>query len=135
MSEIASLVGRLEKLTGPDRELDLAIDIVVRPTEYSQEVRDGKPIGAAASWYTDEEVPPYSRSIDAAMTLVPEGFAVDVCKFSSGKSNARLWTGEFLKPDQKFSTLDLPNLPATPAIALCIAALRARASLGSHDHE
>jgi hypothetical protein len=67
------------------------------------------------------EVPQFTSSIDAALSLVPEGLVWDI---SSGTKAglpdppwAALWSDD----------LDVAADGKTPALALCIAALRARA--------
>lgn len=105
------LIERLEKATGPDREIDLAIyraefphPAVGLPKRNQDE-------------YDRARGPRYTSSIDAALTLVPEG-----CKWeaSSYPKNGAAWVGPFKAPVQQFT------VAATPAIALCIAALKAR---------
>jgi hypothetical protein len=132
MTELSAIIERLERAAGPDRELDgdiaLAIDLVPahherepkassiydgghfhhvwsaeRPNEYDQEGRG----------YT---APAYTASLDAAMTLA-EGFGGQVTFFKDGTAKAFLWQPYPLAVEGK---------AASPAIALCIAALKAR---------
>ena len=106
------LIERLEKALGPDRELDEAIVIEVPVTNgFLQPDRHG-----------GFEVLHYTASIDAALTLVP---------------TAAIWT---LEPDaawvRQLSADDVDEFQGhlsgrggkCTAIALCIAALRARTS-------
>ncbi len=72
---------------------------------------------------------PCTTSLDAAVTLVPEGWAWFVewigAPFSEGR--ARLWI-----PSQRTQRLRVENVNTqakTPTMALCAAALRARAAL------
>lgn len=84
------LIELLEKATGPAFALDMAIARAVNPQA------------------TNHTAPPaYSASIDAALTLVPEG-----CGF--------VVMGKAAKIGRKIATA------ATPALAICIAALRAK---------
>jgi len=111
---LLALAERVEALDGPNRNLDADI---MRATG----------LGGLKADYAPH---PYTASIDAALTLVPEGWAVE---------RWQIWPGE---P----STLDLLETKrsgdqwvrdgwqgkvdacaATPALALCAAALRARA--------
>ncbi len=60
--------------------------------------------------------PPYTTSLDAALTLVPEGYGFAMCTVSSGDYEATVQNGgESVKQ----------SLP----LALCIAALRARQAM------
>jgi hypothetical protein len=71
--------------------------------------------------------PRYMSSLDDALTLVPEGLAIDICAYSGGKGDARVWGGE--RGEVWGSATHVTNnRPATPAIAVCIAALKARRS-------
>lgn len=82
------LIERLEAATGPDQELDHAI-------------------GMAVGFGGD-----FTSSIDAALTLVPEGYGWNL----QGNTNS------FYAVVRGYKNKVSP----TPAIALCIAALRAR---------
>lgn len=127
-AELLALAERCEAATGPDRAIDFAIFRTLHP-EYAgpewkefagglRHVNDGSDIRC---------VPPasltpsqWTASLDAALTLVPEGW--DWC-LSRG-------TGE--PAVASMSPTDRVGGPcvtgATPALALCAAALRARAA-------
>lgn len=68
----------------------------------------------------------YTDSIDAALDLVPDGFAADVSRYTSGTGDARLWQGDRHIGPYGASTWLGDSRPASPAIALCIVALKAR---------
>jgi hypothetical protein len=115
--DIDGLVERLEKASGPDRQLDGAIAMLIDdvpdwcrgPTTVGTYEHPKRGILNARR---------FTESIDAAMTLVPEGW----CWGLFDEPNAWLWptaTRDLLTGIQ--------GKGATPAIALCIAALRARA--------
>lgn len=99
------LIERLEKATGPSRELDLAID------------------HATGERGTGYEPPNYTASIDTALMLVPEptvegdkGRVVEArFDFGRGRHFANV-------------NYDFVGWGCSPAIALCIAALNARRS-------
>jgi hypothetical protein len=132
------LVERCEQATGPDRELDASIfkalgapvpfqffNKLVALTFDEAEQCYFAPIGDMRVRY---EPPTYTASLDAAMTLVPEGMMF--CVTNVGVDHPT-------KPDLSRSSAivgkpDDPkrgyNTGATPALALCAAALRARAS-------
>jgi hypothetical protein len=134
----ADLIARLEAATGEDVNIDFALqDAVygrnsrvfpayVDPRSYA--VPDGnggwvrvmRPSGIAATY--DRYVPRYTASLDAALTLVPEGWEWTVRGRPHGDGLAsigRAW-------ESGSDTV----IAATPALALCIAALRARANEG-----
>lgn len=93
------LIAKLEAATGPDRRLDDAIHVAVR--------------GRTA-------LPPYTKSIDAALMLVPQGFQAYVdTGVGYGDAHACVWA------DHPHRIQGGARQQATPAIALCIAALKA----------
>ena len=105
---MSDLITRLEAATGPDRELDRAIAkaLGVMPL-YQMRGQIG------SSW------PDFTDSIDAALTLVPEGY-YPIIDFAEVKC--------FIRDRNNFDH-DPPAWCAkapTPALAICIAALRAR---------
>jgi len=126
------LIARLEAATGPSRELDAQIAITCgkapavafRPCVSLDPGTFG--IGAYEIWVA----PSYTASIDAALTLVPEGWAIErLSHWPDIGASVELWEVTYRngKPwhtsrDRKVEVRDV----ATPAIALCIAALRAR---------
>ncbi len=109
-----NLLEKLEAATEGSRALDEAIDIAIKGTYF-----DSKP---------------YTTSIDAALTLVPEGYRMK--HLSTGDPDLSE------KNDQRYSQCILyPHLDndkcwkmgiktceqaSSPALALCIAALKAR---------
>lgn len=108
------LIARLEAASGPDRGLDG--DVAVACGEYSE--RHGLPNGGWVSRGPHHAVvaaPSYTASIDCALTLVPEGW-----NHLTFEHIEDTW-GCFLDADDTNA--------ATPAIALVIAALKARAAL------
>ena len=103
---MSDLIERLEALTGPCRECDQEIGVFVRNLDRPESAP--RIIGVA-------NCPPYTASIDRAMTLVPDGAKLTFQNHGdiAGRS---LW---LVEPNERFSS------GATPAIALCIAALKA----------
>ena len=121
------LIARLESAAEGSRELDAEIWACLQgctsPLEYEQvdhggPAREAVICGSLAAWL--DEIPHYTTSLDAALTLVPEGKAWD-CGYYPGYDNtghAEVFLGS---GDPAF------RAPAkTPALALCIASLRAR---------
>ena len=117
-----SVIRRLETAIGPSRELDAAIFCAIGLT-YTQERHcrewcrmDGR-TDLTRKHYLAAWAPDYTRSLDAALTLVPEGCAFDVGCEIDFTPFARVF-GHDIHADE---------FAATPALALCLAALRARA--------
>jgi hypothetical protein len=113
--EKMDLIERLEAATGPDRELDIEIAKAagwVYESENRSWYRWRSPAGAI------EIAPPlYTFMLDAAMTLVPEGFGHKI-------------HGDNVEHEMQFEAqVDYGEFypGSTAAIALCIAALKARA--------
>lgn len=109
--DLIALAERVEKAEGPDRGLDALIKEAV-----------GDAWDYAADWGSRENYAPvakaYSASLDAAMTLVPEGHVWTL--YSDGCAG--------VAPRRDDDDLaDASTWAATPALALCSAALRARA--------
>jgi len=123
------LITRLEKATGPDRGLDCRIAHAVKPIQfddtYGPETWDDQQWRMAAGIY---QIPLYTKSIDAALTLVPDGWTWECTEFDKAKYRATLsFKGNGAAPERTVDSCDVDGKDApTPAIALCIAALKAR---------
>jgi len=110
-----SLIERLTAATGPSRELDRLIgDAVGAPMGYT-----GDAIGLGYARFTE--------SLDAALTLVPEGWHAII----GGREKVDGWwhcaLQEFPQPCRRVPPQEPYVIMAkTAALALCIAALRAR---------
>jgi hypothetical protein len=98
------LIERLESATGPDREIDDAIHELQPMPKVVESLR-------------------YTRSIDDALTLVPEGWGARV-------TTKNVHEAMVFSPDggPLFATSNICAGGATPAIAICTAALRARST-------
>lgn len=144
------LIERLEKATGPDRDLDAEILRALVPDVkialYC--VGDEEPIcfGGEPFVCNRGEVPAYTEDVNAAVALVPEGFGWNV-GMPLPKFMQRYWAGVFREKTKeerdsgdihagcfyqhgpkRGPTLKAEEYASTPAIALCIAALKARAA-------
>lgn len=110
------LIERLEGLTGPCRECDSLIGKHLFPErDWVAFEENGVDIWWSRCPYEDgafDGPKPYTASIDAAMTLVPEGWSVH-CHFMPREM------GNVVKVGTR------EGEGKTPAIALCIAALKA----------
>jgi len=79
---LLALADRIEKLTGPDREVDRDILRATSDKVVANTVGEGSPIRASElpddRWYDAiwAQVPCFTSSLDAAMTLVPEGTTI-----------------------------------------------------------
>jgi hypothetical protein len=119
------LIERLEKATGPDRELDGAIALSLGWT-FQKMKGDSKPYyrkPGETTYYMRSEVPAYTASIDAALTL-----GVGQWKLRWQYHGMGNWVAaaEVTRSDNFERWYD-SDYQDSPAIALCIAALRARA--------
>jgi hypothetical protein len=115
---MGELIARLEKATGPDRRLDVEIHCLIIGRSIDTVDLDG--IGRPGSgWTPSAEWPPYTASIDAALTLVPRGHKWSIACGRFVQYVARV------TPVEGNGYFD-GECDSTPAIALCIAALRAR---------
>ena len=122
---VDGLIERLARATGPDRELDAAIDVVVfRPSADRVEYfPDGQRI--PSGFYNARAIPAYTGSLDAAVTLVPEGWGWGVQSGYpyEGRCYPALAYYWILGDDPGVAnSVDA----AAPAHAICIAALKAR---------
>jgi hypothetical protein len=140
---LQELAERCEAADEPERLLDADICVIVlgyvevpckvkgwrdfdTPDGYRATFRDEGPNWEPGwGWKPHFEIAPYTASLDAAMTLVPEeldfacGRGIDV-ETGPNRAACYAWVGEG-EGDLMFAS--------TPALALCAAALRARAKL------
>lgn len=125
--DLLALAAKVEACTGADRELDALIFGAFDP-RYEK----SKHFGAAAMQIVGNagltrSTPTYTASLDAAMTLVPEGWqycllncgGVDQKSPTEGRGTAVLWPVGHISDGK-------PVEASTPALALVSAALRAR---------
>lgn len=124
MDDITELVDRVAALPGPCWRTDVKIAKALGlPWDYSQEWPGDMPRAYE-----------YTKSIEAALTLVPQGWwwTVGDCSVSAdasmGPDVAHCDKATLVRFDEGLHH-DLPH-PSTPAIALASLALRARAALG-----
>lgn len=149
--EIADLIERLEAASGGSKELDCRIHAAIRP-DYRIMIDAGsvRPPVRPASWgpladlsldgWLDYEAlarvigaSAYTTSLDAAITLLPEGFAIrDWMIWPGVPSELTIYgTTQFRKGHEYWHRAEDGRWSAkasTPALALCIAALKAIAA-------
>ena len=131
-----TLIERLESATEGSRELDEAIINALCPDAMCRQ--DPAWEDSITVYHADAlldsgkaELPHYTTSLDAALTLVPEGWEWSL---AGGNKNepvqvpyASCWPDEQPFPAE----LDLYAEAATPSLALCIAALKAREAMSN----
>lgn len=119
---LLALAASCEAAAGADIQLDADIrDALNLPSDYSVEWR-GWGYDEAGNPIEKPKAFPYTASLDAAMTLVPEGcdWLLDNFDGECGKPSA--WV------HKRGSAEEITSITgATPALALCAASLRARA--------
>ena len=152
---LRDLIERVEAAQGPDRELDRDIMIVVVPCDRAR-FRYWAPVNEDTGYgVIDVErvyyaphcaqavaVPQFTASIDAAMTLVPEGwrFGIEQAGAYDGSSRDEAWCWPYesnFDPDWQNGQQGYRDAPdgargyaATPALALVAACLRAHMGTG-----
>jgi hypothetical protein len=157
--ELEALAERVEALTRPDREVDAEVALAfgyVRdefcctningssergllwfPPYFTADDKAGAiseyRSSVAANFWPESDPPAFTASLDAAMSLVPEGWLPAVQAFARGneckpayhRGTLRRWTRNE-QGDVSFEKLH--GIATTPALALVAAALRALAA-------
>jgi hypothetical protein len=120
MSEMIKLAVRCEAATGADRRLDYEIMTATVP------------VGHAYLWDPNDQSHRYTSSLDAAMTLVPAGLRLAFSEWDDEKHLRPRgpWQAILTKAGSGSSFNDMLGYrcdhAATPALAVCASALRAR---------
>ena len=127
--DILELAERVEALEGEDREIDLAIAKMRRVTVWKHDPETGTNY-ETTHWH-------YTASLDAAMTLVPEGFSWEVGETADG---GHATVSKMPDDDEAYAggRLPAPDIQisayaATPALALTAACLRVIAERGKDN--
>lgn len=142
-AELIDLASRVEGLTGPDRELEEVVYAALgncnhkRTQRYVCQSDSGFTcLDCGKDTYGADRAPRYTASLDAAMSLVPEGW-----EWAAGTGRREHMTENGRKPwawCANGTGFALPldfSLAATPALALTAACLRALASKGQTHAE
>jgi hypothetical protein len=129
---LLALAERCEQADGPDRELDAEIEACLT-SRVTHPLAPGWTFEAQnCEWKlarlaeikfisrASRPAPHYTASLDAAVMLVPEG-----CGYDFGKNLLGYAWGGVTMPDHN----EIEISADTPALALCAAALRARAAM------
>lgn len=135
MTDLLELADRCERAEGPDRDLDERLKDLLRSPRLSDDeiearLARGESVFSGCLVWNHREGP--SASIDAALRMVPGGCVwrvtsrieqhlptAKVQQERHGGPDLAVWAGE----------------AATPALALCAAALRARAAMEAQDED
>ena len=120
------LIAALEAAEGPSRELDTAIHEIAFPHDDIDDKAPGDPVFRKIEDVIWFNVPHYTGSIDAALSFTPEGWEYRIYHNIAGKFTelpGSWYLGQVHEymPKWRFEGYSR----ATPAIALCIANLRA----------
>lgn len=127
---LLALAKRCEALTEPDRELDAEIACFLNDRSVQHDIVDGAVLGRSNKPPHDicivNWAPRFTASLDAAMTLVPEGHLWIMDSWSSDAWSAGIW-----KSGSGCWTVNANRnrRQRTPSLALTAAALRACAAL------
>lgn len=95
MAKLSELIDRVEKATGPDRDLDAEIDVALfggetvwKQANYTMESYPAsrRPSKQHVGGFANEHVPPYTASLDAVVALVEKELpgAPTTVPFNSG---------------------------------------------------
>jgi len=121
-----ALAERVEGAAGPDVQLDADIrDCLDLPNDYAADWR-GWGFGPNATPTERPKAFPYTSSLDAAMTLVPEGWKA-LMDFRASPGVVDLYHPDY-DPNDWLLLPVVQGAAATPALALTAASLRARVS-------
>jgi len=121
------LIEKLEKASGPSRELDGLIWIAIDGIRNTENWKS--PPAIPLTDYLREAAPKFTESVDVALRVNPGWF----WRAGSGAQEAgwahlnRLHLSHCDQVDESH------GIGATPAIAICIAGLRARSQRPNHD--
>ena len=124
-AELLALAKRVEAAPGADRELDIRIGWMLDGGGFSE-----NDVQYAVENKHATAVTPFTSSLDAAASLVPEGWTVA----SIGQGDDKTWFAE-LRKGWRTSYSSVVIAPknynaTTPALALTAACLRAKAREG-----
>lgn len=123
MSSLSDLIARVENASGPDRRLDFDLwATITNPDGFPalSEPEESR-TGWFDTWKDRGGFPLYTASIDAALTLLPEGFAAAVGTMAFKNCDRKPWA-TYWTPQGVPHSVEA----ATPALAVVIAALKAR---------
>lgn len=132
MSTLLELADRCEAAMGPDRELDFWIYVRLNPGKDSDEAiqQDIDLVGIDGMYIPHA----YTASIDAAMTLVPTEIVPNIRRGTWWCQVETLGpTAHVAYENGDSGIIEESGKADTPSLALCAAALRARAALTARE--
>jgi hypothetical protein len=134
MSDLLSLISRLEAAKEGARELDAKIEISRRRFLFGAAAVAGMSI-QPGGWIVGGDspnpikAPAYTSSVDAALSLVPEGWSFyRLDQYSNGPDPIWGWGAQLRCHANPEVGLAIGETRASMPLALCIASLRARAT-------
>lgn len=132
------LIEQLEKATGPDRDLDLEIINVGAEHKWRWHRRTDETItndryGPNALGNPICTLERFTFSIDDAVSLLPDGWGFSISNRAPGPKMGRAWVHN-KKLVESRAYRGAEYTAATPAIAMCMACIDARAAL-SHPNQ
>ncbi len=123
MNPLLELADRVEAATGPDRNIDCWIENHLDRARFER----NRPAPHGGGWLDKRVEPkPFTASLDAAMTLVPEGWDWSTSGYGEDGASAEVWLHGW-QDDTKINSFLAPTSP----LCLVVASLRAIASMGS----
>ncbi len=130
MNNLTELAARVEGAEGPNRDIDAEI----APLTGLRMAEEGHPLGRCCYDQNGRGVPlpAFTASLDAALTLVPEGWFILVSDWQASiLRKLGPWQAVLTRNRDDMRTVfdGRSDHAATPALALCAAALRARAAM------
>ncbi|WP_079212980.1 hypothetical protein [Brucella pituitosa] len=114
-----TLINRLSKMDGPDPHVDVLIESYLGLVQYKR-----VELGHGDSDYVRHNIQPYTASVDAAIALAERVTPGCDWTVSSNRRHDKPFSEVILRV--KHGRSGYCGLGATPAIALCIAILRAK---------
>lgn len=146
-SALTDLIAKLEAAGEGSRELDALIWCALNGAAYVGSHADATEPGNCFWFRHPADGVEYSRaahyryttSLDAALTLVPEGWMPSIDQYClsdvPAQNQWRVWLRRLRDEETRRPKLDTVfGITGTPALALCIAALKARAALSPSDN-
>lgn len=131
VSDLEKLAARVEALSGPCVGTDADIRWAIGDWINIGGWRRKHKVTGATEVFTYQEAPRYTRSLDAAMSLLDPSWFFHLSRFSpecDGRGQAHVYPNRGLGDDYESEA-------ATPALALLAAALRARTLIPSSRRE
>lgn len=134
MTDITALIARLEAADGPSNAIDVDIFRIIGLTEAQEShcrkwcKMDGR-TDLTRDHYIVAWAPDFTRSIDAALTLVPDGWSLwRIDQYHDDKNPAWGWGVTLRRHVQPDFGVSVGESRISMPIAICIAALKARAN-------